>query len=247
MFRKTARTLIVLLCWILVWHFAAMRVGSDLILPSPVSVVKTLINLCGELDFWLTAFASLMRILAGFVSGAVLGTLIAAMMARFSVVEMFLSPLLRVIRATPVASFIILALLWIGRSNVPGFIATLMVVPVVTSGLLTAIRETDTELLEMARAYKFGKVKTLRLVYIPSVLPQWRAALLTATGLAWKSGIAAEVLCTPKKAIGSELYYSKIYLETPSLFAWTAVVIILSFIIESALKRILRGRRKSDD
>ena len=53
--------------------------------------------------------------------------------------------------------------------------------------------------------------------------------------MAWKAGIAAEVLAVPKQAIGTEIYFSKLWFETPTLFAWTIVIIILSFIIEKLL------------
>ena len=52
--------------------------------------------------------------------------------------------------------------------------------------------------------------------------------------------MAAEVLCQPKLAIGTQLYYGKIYLETDRLFAWTAVVIVLSVLLERLLRRLLR-------
>ena len=73
------------------------------------------------------------------------------------------------------------------------------------------------------------------------------AGVCTAIGLAWKSGVAAEVLCLPKAAIGTQVYYSKIYLETPSLFAWTAVVIVLSMLLERIVRRLLgvKGGRKA--
>ncbi len=103
-----------------------------------------------------------------------------------------------------------------------------------------AIRGVDKSLLEMARMYQFGRMKTLRLVYFPSVSPAWSAASVTAMGLGWKAGIAAEVLCLPKMAIGTNLYYSKIYLETPALFAWTAVIIVLSFILENGFMLLMK-------
>ncbi|MFQ8759416.1 MAG: ABC transporter permease [Intestinimonas sp.] len=80
----------------------------------------------------------------------------------------------------------------------------------------------------------------LRRVYVPSVLPYFASGCRTALGLAWKAGVAAEVLCLPKNAIGAQVYYAKIYLETPSLFAWTLAVIALSFLLEWAVGLLLR-------
>ena len=106
-------------------------------------------------------------------------------------------------------------------------------------------------LLEAARAYRFGRWKRVRLVYLPSVLPYFASGCHTALGLAWKSGVAAEVLCVPRLAIGTQVYYSKIYLETPALFAWTAVVLVLSFALEGLLGALLsrverRGSHAAD-
>ena len=243
--KRILQAIAALIFWAAVWYFAASYVNQELILPSPVSVVKTLGTLCLSAEFWVSAGASLLRIFSGFIIGLIAGTLLAAATEASPVMNTLLSPAIRLVRATPVASFIILALLWIGRSNVPVFISALMVMPVVWGGVSSAVRAVDRDLLEMSRAYRFGSFSRLRLIYVPSVYPSWRSAAVTSIGLAWKSGIAAEVLCLPKTAIGAELYYSKIYLETPYLFAWTAVVVMLSFILEKLFISLTAKRRSS--
>ena len=153
----------------------------------------------------------------------------------------------KVIRATPVASFIVLVLLWAPTGRVPAIISALMVLPVLWGNVRRGITQTDPLLLEAARAYRFSRGRTLRLVYLPSVFPYFASGCSTGLGLAWKSGVAAEVLCQPALAIGTALYRAKITLETTSLFAWTIVVIALSFLLESVLgllfRRLGRGAR----
>lgn len=229
--------------WMTLWQLAAMKVGQELILPAPMTVFSTLLSLCSEPSFWVAAGCSLLRIFGGFCIGVILGTLFAAFTSWSAAADALLSPVIRIIRATPVASFIILALLWIGKAWVPCFISMLMVLPVVWGNVCSAVSETDKSLLEMAKIYRFGTWKTLRFLFIPSAFASWRAGCVTALGLAWKAGVAAEVLCLPKQSIGAELYYSKIYLETPSLFAWTIVVILLSFLVEKGFV-ILMNRRE---
>jgi NitT/TauT family transport system permease protein len=147
---------------------------------------------------------------------------------------------MRLVRSTPVASFIILALLWVAKAAIPALISAMLAAPVVWSGVVSALGGTDRELLEMAKAYRFSRWKTLRAVYIPSAMPAFSSSCLTAVGLAWKSGVAAEVLCQLRPSVGAELYYAKIYLETPRLFAWTAVVVILSYLLEKLIAAVLR-------
>lgn len=238
--RGIGRVLVPLVFWLGVWQWAAMAVGKELLLPSPLSVWVRLAELAGTGEFWTAALLSLGRIFSGLLAGVVLGTGLAGLTSAFRWADWVISPAIRVLRAVPVASFILLVLLWVESGRVPGVISALMVLPVVWGNVSRGVAETDRQLLELARAYGFGRWKTLRLVYVPSALPYFTSGCRTAMGLAWKAGVAAEVLCLPKSAIGSQVYFSKIYLETPSLFAWTVVVVVLSFLLEWCMGALLK-------
>ena len=234
-----------LVFWLAVWQFAAMGVGQELLLPTPVAVLERLFSLAAEGAFWQTAGLTLLRIFCGIIFGVLTGTALAVLTCAFKAADWILTPMVKIIRATPVASFIILVMLWVTRSYVPGLIGALMIIPVIWGNVSKGIRETDKNLLELARAYRFSFGKALRLVYVPSVMPYFSAGVNTSLGLAWKAGVAAEVLCLPRPSIGTELYNAKQYIETPSLFAWTLVVILLSFILEKAVGLLLRaGERR---
>ena len=121
-----------------------------------------------------------------------------------------------------------------------------MVLPVIWTNLTTGLGQIDIKLLELAKVYKIGFFQKVKGIYIPSVMPYFSSALKTSLGLAWKAGIAAEVLAVPARSIGKELFNSKTYFETADLFAWTVVVIILSLIIEFIFEALLgkvMGRR----
>ena len=232
--------------WLGVWQLCAFFVdrsvngkGNELLLPYPISVLDALVRMVGEGTFWFTVLASLARILAGLSAGVCLGALLAALTCASSWADRLLSPAVRVIRAAPVVSFILLVLLWTGRNTVPAYIAALMVLPVVWDALSRGIRATDPKLLELGRVCRFSRWKTVRLIYFPSLRPQIMAALTTATGLAWKSGVAAEVLCLPRSALGTQIYNTKYYLDIPELFAWTVVTVTLSLVLERLLRLAL--------
>ncbi len=213
-----------------------MAVGLELLLPQPLTVANTLLGLLPEAVFWRSVLFSLARVFGGLLAGTLLGVLFGALMAASPVWDTLLSPAVRLMRTVPVASFIVLALLWLESWLLPAVITTIVVLPVVCSNVKAGIAATDTQYLEMAYCYRFGRLKTLRLVYVPSVFPYFRAAVTSAIGMGWKSGVAAEVLCHPKLAIGSHLYDAKVYFETDQLFAWTIVVIILSLLFEKLLQ-----------
>ena len=237
--RKALRVLLPLAFWLGVWQLLSMKVGQELLLPSPASAAVTLWDLLFQQEFWLTALWTLTRIFGGMAAGVALGVALAALTCLSRVAELLLAPLVKVILATPVASFIVLVLLWVRTGLVPAVISMLIVLPVVWGNIVRGVREMDSQLLEMAAAYRFGRGKTLRLIVVPSVLPYFSSACMTAIGLSWKAGVAAEVLCRPEMAIGTQVYFSKINLETPSLFAWTAVIILLSLLLEKGLAILL--------
>ena len=228
------------LCWLLIWFIASRAVGSELLLPSPAATLARLWELARQGDFWLAVLQSLLRIVAGCALGIAAGSVLGVLTAVSRVLYELFMPLLTVVRSTPVASFIILALVWIKRDNVAIFIAFLMVLPILWGNVSRGIAECDRDLLEMAHVFRFSKKDMLRKVYLPSVRPYFFAGCSTALGLSWKAGVTAEVLSLPRHALGSELYYSKIYLETPTLFAVTLVVILLSVVLEFILRLILK-------
>ncbi len=238
----------VLIFWLVVWELAALKVGKELILPSPTQVASVLGGLLVKKDTWVNALLSLLRIALGYIGGVTLGTLLSYLTCRLKICDLILSPVIRTVRATPVASFIILVMLWTSRGIVPTVMVLLMTAPLVWENICAQYRAADKKLIEMGRAFSFSHGKMLRLIYLPACLPGFFSGCINSVGLAWKSGIAAEVLCQPDAAIGSELYFSKIYLETPSLFAWTVIVIVLSFVLEKLIHLLLSkvsGRKET--
>ncbi len=231
--------------WTALWWIVSVSIGDELLLPSPVSTAKRLFVLSQTKFFWITAAASLFRVALGFFFGLAAGTFLGIVTAASRTADSFLSPIGNIIKSTPVASFIILALVWLKASNVPSFVSFLMVTPIIWNTLKTSIINTDKMLLEAAHCYRLGVFRTVKTIYIPSVSQQYIASLITSLGLAWKAGIAAEVLCHPKLSIGTMLYDAKIYLETPDLFAWTATVIFLSVLMEKLFGAMLKKTRKT--
>lgn len=239
------KKLLVAAFWVLVWQLAYMAVRQEILIVSPVRVLQRLTQLVTESTFWLSALTSMLHIVFGFLLGVVLGVVLSALASFLPLLKELLSPAISVVRATPVASFILLALVWIRSGGVPVFISFLMVLPVVWGNVTEGISKTSPSLLQMAQVFRFGSLKTIKTVYIPSVMPYFTAACTTALGLAWKAGIAAEVLANTKNSIGGNIYSAKIYIETADLFAWTLVVILLSVLLERLMLRLMRlaGKR----
>lgn len=221
-----------ILFWLLVWEIAARLIGKSVLLASPVEVVGRIFALLPEGDFWKSVFFTMGHVLLGFFLGTAVGIVFAAGAGKLPWLERLLAPLLSCIKSIPVASFTILALIWISSKNLSVLIAFLIAVPVVYSNLLEGIHALDKGLTEMAAIFRIPPFRRFFGVYLSQLLPCFRSASRLAMGLCWKSGVAAEVIGIPNGSIGEKLYSSKIYLETADLFAWTIVVILCSMLCE---------------
>ena len=225
--------------WLMVWQAVGMAAKENFLFATPFAVAKTLLQLIEQGGFWQTVLFSLARIAAGFLLAAALSVALGVAAGRLRVVDELLSPLLAAIKATPVASFIIVALIWVSSKNLSVLISFLMVFPVLYLCIRDAVRQLSGELSEMAQLFRVPLGKRIRYLYIPEILPRFRAAASAALGLCWKAGVAAEVIGIPDGSLGERLYEAKIYLNMPELFAWTVVIVAVSIVMERVVLRLL--------
>lgn len=228
------------LCWILVWQAAAMALHQPLLLPTPLRVLQRLFGMLGEAVFYRSLGFTFLRIAGGFALGAALGTVLAVLASRSRAAEYLLHPLMATVKSVPVASFIILALIWLSARKLNVFISFLMVLPIVYQNLLQGLKATDRQLLEMAKVYRVPWVRRLLYIHLPCVKPYIVSALSLALGMSWKSGVAAEVIGIPMGSVGEQLYQAKVYLDAGGLFAWTLVIVCISVAFEKTLLLAVR-------
>ena len=225
--------------WLALWQIAGMAAKENFLFATPLAVAKTLLQLVVQGGFWETIGFSLCRIASGFLLAAALSILLGVAAARMKWVDELLSPLLAAIKSTPVASFIIVALIWVSSKNLSVLISFLMVFPVLYLCIRDAVRQLSGELAEMAKVFRVPLKKRIRYLYLPEILPRFRAAASAALGLCWKAGVAAEVIGIPDGSLGERLYEAKIYLNMPELFAWTVVIVAVSVAMERAVLWLL--------
>ncbi len=231
--------------WIALWWVVAAIFNQPLLLPTPLEAAKALGALAATGEFYLTVLLSLARILAGILLALIGGSLLAWLTVKSALCHHLFNPLLTLFKATPVASVIFLILLWVGRDNVPLWIAFMMAFPIVWSNVREGLLQTDKQLLEMARLFEVPRSRVLVKLHLPALTPYFLCACRSAIALAWKAGIAAEVLCVPARSIGRAIYEGKTYLMTEELFAWTFLVVIISVLIEQGALWLLRKAERA--
>ena len=218
--------------WIAVWQGVSLAVGSEILVASPARTFGALLSLLREGAFYRAVLGSLLRICAGFALALALGIALGALSFVVGWVRALLHPVVSVVKATPVASFVILALIWISSKNLSIFISFLMVFPIMYENMLAGLESADAKLLEMGQVFHLSRMARIRAIYLPAAYPFLLSAARLSLGMCWKSGIAAEVIGQPRQSIGAELNQAKLFFNTPDLFAWTVTIIVVSVVFE---------------
>lgn len=237
-------TAISIAIWLLIWFIAALIIDKDIFLPAPNQVFKALGELISSKDFYISVLTTLRGIFFGFIIGLLLGIIFAVLSYVNKFINAFIGVFIKGIKAVPVASFVILALLWVSSNGLSILISSLIVMPVIYSNVLSGLIETDSKMLEFAKVFRLSPIKKIRYIYMPATMAPLISGCRVAIGYAWKSGVAAEIIGLIRFSIGNELYKAKLYLDTPKLFAWTITIIIMSFICEKIIIGILTLLRK---
>lgn len=238
--RAFARKAGIIAFWLAIWQLLDVIIDNRLVLAGPIRVAQALVEQIGQPDFWVICGASFGRIALGFLLSFVVGFLLALMSCRHRLFRDFVDPIISLLRTIPVASFIILLLIWVGNQALTVFLAFFIVLPLIYTNMVTGFESVDRQMLEMARVYGLSRWRTFLYIYRPAFMPFLMSSTKISLGMTWKSGIMAEVLATPKPSIGKEMATARTFLDTPDLLAWTVVVMVLSFLFEKAFMELLK-------
>jgi len=241
---KTAKFLASLLFWVVVWEVCARLINHSYLLPTLAQTFSALWKIVTSGSFFSAVFLSIVRVLSGLVIGTLLAIILAALSYRFEVVKLLLSPLLSVVKATPIASIIILLWIMLNGDLLAIFISVLMVLPIIWQNLTDGYDSIDKELFEVCQIFNFSYRKRLRVLIIPALIKYFIPALITSVGLAWKAVISAEIIAYVNNSIGQFINDAKYNFDSPSVFAWTLIVIIFSLLLEKLTKYLLARCKK---
>ncbi len=236
---KALKACVPIAVYIAVWQLLSMIVGNSLLLPSPKETAIASLSIFGSSVGWRSIGSTLLRIMIGYILGCAIGVLLAVLTAHLPVFDWLLKPLRSLIKTTPITSFALILLVSLASGIVPVAVAMIVVIPMIWQTTEEAIRNRSEQLEEMAHIY-LSFWKKLRYVTLPQVLPRFFATASTALGFVWKAVITAEILALPAFGIGRQMQNSKIYFDTPELFAWTLIVIVFSVLIEAGIRLVLK-------
>lgn len=233
------RKIIIGLIWLVIWQIMAIMIGEEILLPSPFLVLQSFFELVVTKEFYITLFSSFGKIFIGFVLSIVFGLILAYISYKYDLFYEFINPIIVIFRSIPLASLVIFLLFWINTKNLSILVSFIMAMPIIYTNTYVGLKSIDKKLLQMASIYEVNKLDKLKYIYLIKARAFIKSSIISVSGLVLKAGIAGEVIGLPDNSIGKNLYNTKIYLDMPSLLAWTLAILILSFIFEYTLRKIL--------
>lgn len=234
----------VIVFWLVAWELLDRIVDNRLLLAGPIRTLEALAEELVKTNFWAICAASFGRIALGFFLALVLGFLFALLSYKSKAIRRFVDPIVSLLKTIPMASFVILLLIWVGTQALTVYLAFLIVVPIIYTNVLTGFESASPSMLEMARVYRLSTWRTFMYVYRPAFMPFLYSSCKLSLGMSWKAGIMAEVLAVPALSIGKEMFTARTFLDTPALLAWTVVVMLLSMLFERIVLWVLKRAQR---
>ena len=234
------KKILIVSVWLILWELLSILVGNEILLCGPVDTFIRLSKDVITLSFWRSLCHSLARILTGFLIGVLSGTVLGILSYRFRFFEAFLVWPMSFLKAAPVASFVVLFLIWWHSDVLSVAICICVVTPQIYVSLLEGLKNTDVKLLDMAKVHGVKPIDKFFYIYRPALMPYLLSSMNISIAMAIKSGVAAEVIGTPDNTIGESLYLNKITLDTAGVLSQTVAIILVSVLAEKLIMLLLK-------
>lgn len=224
---------------IVLWELLALVIDNEFFMPGVKTTSTALVDIVSSKGFLKIIFTSLLRVLIGIFLGITLGIIIATACHYFSIVEVILSPIISIMKATPVACIIVLLWISMNSSQLAIFVVVMMVMPIIWQNVIDGYRSIDKGLIEVSEVFELSFKKKFKVLIFPTLINYLIPAIITSIGLAWKAEVAAEIMTNSN--MGRLIYdFKTVSYDTASIFAWTVIIVALSLLFEKIAKYLLR-------
>jgi NitT/TauT family transport system permease protein/sulfonate transport system permease protein len=202
-------------------------------MPGPWSVLIRFIEFFSEMDFVIHLMWSLTHILTAIIISFVIGLLLALLPFYLSITKTAID-----LRLTPFLNsysgigWTLLAVLWFGINDLTVIFAiTMVLIPFTIINIREGLIQLNTETIEMSKSFSRSKLKTLRLIILPSLYPYLFASIRISFGVSWKVALTAE-LFGGNKGLGYLLNLARQDFDTPLILVVILIIVIFVYSIE---------------
>lgn len=242
--KRLFEALLPVIFWLSVWQILYLSFSNELIMPSPKAVLLKLLELAASRDFFIRIFFSLSKLFLGLIISVVLGLILSFLSYFIKPARLILEPFISLLRSIPIACLTVLLIIASGSSLLSLYTAVFMGLPLVYESNLRAMQGVSCDIIEMAQSFRVSFFKKFRFIYLRTALSSLSGSVKSSQGLMLKAAVAAEMIGLTRGSIGEAIYYSRIYLNTAELFAWTIAIAAVSHLLGLLLEITAKKRNK---
>ncbi len=184
-----------------IWQIVfSLGIKKAYVLPSPVTVFKTLGTLIGTGRAFDVLWTSLSRGLLGFALSVVFGTILGLAISRIRIIRAGIGPLITGLQSLPSVAWVPPAVLWFGLTDAAFYAVVLLgAVPSVAAGLVSGADQVPPLFTRVGKVLGIGRWGYVWHILLPGALPGYLAGLRQGWAFAWRSLMAAELIVTSSK------------------------------------------------
>lgn len=217
---------------VILYVIAYFVVGNEVMLASPLDVLKSMLKLFVSTSFYKALGFTFLRVLTAFLISFILAVALAVISYLNPLIKGVLGVIVSILRSLPVLAVLLVVLTFVSRSFAPITVCFLSLFPILYSCVLTALSGVSNEHKEMCKVYKVPYKKQIFSMYVPKILPQIILGIANGISFSIKLIVSAEILASVYKSIGSLIKEASIYSLTAELLALTFAVCLIGVLVE---------------
>lgn len=239
--RANAVRLLSLIALLVAWSIIASFFDPT-ILPGPVIVLKEVYKIFSTGEFLVHMFATIRRVVIGFVWAFVFSVLIGLLMGLSRTCERFFEVEVLVGLTIPGMAWAMIAIMWFGIRDMAAIFAIFIIIlPMITVNMWEGTKSIDKELIEMGQAFKAKRVTIIRHIILPQLVPYLFAGTRFGFALAWKVVVVSEIFGL-SNGVGYKINESFTLFSIEGVLAWTISFTIIMIIVEFGLLKLIEER-----
>ena len=222
----------------IIWLVIAVIIDNVYILPSPLDVLDSMIKLVVEPIFYSSVFMSVFRALLSVVISFVMAILLALLSIKNHFLSSLLEKVILILRSIPNVTFVILLLFWVSRETMVFIVSFLLLFPMIYQNLYESLKEQKMLWNDVLKIYPQDLLITINRIYIPLMRSAVVSSLITASSLAFKVGVMAEILGQVQTGIGRQIQLARLDINLAKVMAWTLWLLLIVFVFDILIKKL---------
>ncbi len=236
---------VVIVGLIAVWWFVTYAgFIKPLFLPSPFGVIEAFLDVLKDgftgASFWEHIWVSTLRVFGAFLLACLVGIPLGIAMGMSAAARGIFDPPIEFYRPIPPLAYLPLMIIWFGIDELSKVLLIfLSVLAPMALGARAGVKSAAIE--QIHAAYSFGATRwqVIRLVVLPSAMPEIFTAMRVGIGFGWTTLVAAEMVAATS-GLGYMVLSASRFLQTPIVIMGIVVIAAIAYAFDHLVRFVER-------